>query len=132
MKLMLLSAIAGGGAIGATARYTIDRVIAHFLGTNFPYGVFFVNHLGSFLFGLVIGFALKSPQASPVLMTGLTTGFLGALTTFSTFSYQTIALLEDGEFLKASFYWGGQVFFCPIFYWAGWKLTATLLATASS
>jgi CrcB protein len=74
------------------------------LDTTFPAGTLLVNITGSFLLGAIIRYALETPSLSPEVRAFLTIGFCGGYTTFSTFSYETMALLEDGEWARAGVY----------------------------
>ena len=107
------------GALGCLARYYLSGWIYGLLGRSFPYGTFFVNILGAFLIGLIMEFALRSTLVSPNLRIGLTVVFLGGLTTFSTFSYETFRLLEDGEVLIATGNVLVSVLVCLAFTWLG-------------
>ena len=84
------------GAIGAPARYLTDRFVQRRLGGVFPWGTLTVNVTGSFLLGFLLGlqFARGLPDGVTTL---LGTGFCGAFTTFSTFGYETVRLLEEGS-----------------------------------
>jgi CrcB protein len=79
-----------GGAIGAPARYLTDVVISSRHRAPFPWGTFVVNGVGSFVLGLVAG---SAPSAGVAALIG--TGFCGALTTYSTFGFETVRLLEE-------------------------------------
>jgi len=84
------------GAVGAPARYLVDRWVQGRTGGDWPWGTFVVNVSGSFAFGLLSGLALYHGLADgPRVVLG--TGFCGAFTTFSTFTYETVRLLEEGE-----------------------------------
>jgi CrcB protein len=105
---MILLYIAVGGAVGAVARYGVAGWVQDRAGFAFPWGTLVVNVLGS----LLIGFALRYLEAvrwTPELRALVTIGLLGAFTTFSTFSYETVGLLEDGEWLRAGLYAAGSV-----------------------
>jgi CrcB protein len=93
--------IAVFGALGCLARYWLSGGVYALLGRGFPYGTFVVNVVGAFLIGLVMEFGLRSTLISQELRVGLTIGFLGGLTTFSTFSYETFRLIEDAQFVPA-------------------------------
>jgi CrcB protein len=80
-----------GGAVGAPARYVTDVVVQRLHGSAFPWGTWTVNVAGSFVLGVV---AAGAPSWAVTL---LGTGFCGALTTFSTFGYETVRLAEEGE-----------------------------------
>lgn len=88
-----------GGAAGAPVRYLLDRWITGRRRAGvFPWGTLAVNLIGSLVLGLVLGAARSLP---PDVVTLVGTGFCGALTTFSTFGYETMRLLEDGSILEA-------------------------------
>ena len=89
------------GAAGCLARYFLSGWVYQLLGKGFPYGTLVVNLIGAFLIGLVMEFSLRSALIPPMLRISLTIGFLGGFTTFSTFSFETIRLLEEGAYLIA-------------------------------
>jgi CrcB protein len=97
----LILGVALAGAIAAPARYLVDGLVQYRVRGVFPWGTFVVNVTGSFLLGLVTGLALHH-GLGPVPETLLGSGFCGAYTTFSTFSYETVRLLEDGSLLEAA------------------------------
>lgn len=98
---MPLFAIAIGGALGALLRFWVADGIHAVLGRSFPYGTLTVNLLGSLLMGgLYVLFADKL-DLNPAWRAGLLVGVLGAFTTFSTFSLETLLLLEQGRVLTA-------------------------------
>jgi CrcB protein len=117
MQLAVIIAVCG--AFGCLARYYLSGWVYGVFGRSFPYGTFSVNIVGAFLIGLIMEFALRSTLISANLRTGLTVGFLGGLTTFSTFSYETFRLLEDGEFLIATANVLVSVLLCLTFTWLG-------------
>jgi fluoride exporter len=82
--------VALGAAVGAPLRYLTDRAVQSRLGTAFPWGTFTVNVIGSFVLGVVLRWA---PDPTVVAVLGI--GFCGALTTYSTFGFETFRLLED-------------------------------------
>jgi len=92
-----------GGFIGANARFVVARLVGVAFETRFPLGTFVINVSGSFLLG-VLGtiIALKVMPGSEAMRLALGVGFLGAFTTFSTFEFETHALLEDGSWLLAT------------------------------
>jgi CrcB protein len=92
--------VGAGGFIGAIARYLLGGWIASRLGTAFPYGTFVINVTGSFVLGMIMG-TLEGHVLSPVVRLSTAVGFIGAYTTFSTFTYETIRLVEDGSVLFA-------------------------------
>lgn len=111
--------IAGFGALGCLARYYLSGWVYDLFGRDFPYGTLVVNILGAFLIGLIMEFGLRSTLLPANLRVGLTIGFLGGLTTFSTFSYETFRLLEGGEFLMVVINVLVSVTVCLIFTWLG-------------
>jgi CrcB protein len=93
--------VAVGGALGAAARYLLDRAIATRQTSPFPLGTLVINVSGSIALGLLLSLAVAH-QLPSSLVTLVGTGFLGAYTTFSTFTYKTLRLLEDGAWRYAS------------------------------
>ncbi|MCZ6558587.1 MAG: fluoride efflux transporter CrcB [SAR324 cluster bacterium] len=98
---MAYLAVALGGAVGAVARYGLSGWLHAVTGALFPVGTLGVNVIGSFLIGLIFQLAGDRFVFSLEARLVLTTGFCGGLTTFSTFSYETLALLEDQQWLAA-------------------------------
>ena len=105
---MTLAYVALGGALGALARYGISGWVYDRMGENFPWGTLVVNVVGCLALGLVIRW-LQVSAVSPEVRPFLTIGLLGAFTTFSTFSFETVALLQEGQWLRAGLYMGGSV-----------------------
>lgn len=97
---MTVLLVAVGGAIGAPLRYLIDRRVRLARASSFPWGTLVVNVLGSFVLGFLAGLALFDSEPS-MLRFLLGTGVCGALTTFSTFGYETVRLLTEGARLYA-------------------------------
>lgn len=104
-----LLAVAFGGAVGSVARYGLTILIQLRTGSDFPLGTMAVNILGSLLLGFLMTFSLETIVVSPEIRLLLTTGFCGGFTTFSTFSYDAVQLLERGAYRRASLYVGGTV-----------------------
>jgi fluoride exporter len=105
----MLFYVALGSAIGGVSRYLIGGLVQRLLDTTFPAGTLLVNISGSFLLGAILRYAIETPTLSPEVRALLTIGFCGGYTTFSTFSYETVALLEDGEWTRAGLYVGASV-----------------------
>ncbi|HKI50905.1 MAG TPA: fluoride efflux transporter CrcB [Geothermobacteraceae bacterium] len=93
--------IAVFGGFGCLSRYLVSGWVYALVGRSLPYGTMFVNILGSFLLGLLMEGSLRSTLMSPEVRMGITTGFMGGFTTFSTFSYETVRLLEEGSYMQA-------------------------------
>jgi len=87
--------VALGGAIGSVARYGVGAVAAQLLGAAFPWGTLLVNLSGSFLISLVMHVALAGTAISLELRIFLTTGIMGGYTTYSSFNYETLALINQ-------------------------------------
>jgi CrcB protein len=101
--------VAAGGAIGSVTRYLVGGWIANRFGAAFPYGTFVINVTGSFIIGFFLAFAQERAALSPYWRLFFAVGFVGGYTTFSTFEYEGIRLLQDGEMLLASVYLIGSV-----------------------
>ncbi len=97
------------GSIGTLARYGLQGLVYDRTGTAFPTGTLVVNLSGCFLLGGIGEFALERLVIPPDWRIAITVGFFGAFTTFSSFSWETIHLLEDGEWLRALLYFGLSV-----------------------
>ena len=103
MTELSLLAIGIGGGFGSIARFFISKEMGNWLGNYLHYGTLTVNIAGSLALGWFITFFLDRPEINIALRLGLTVGFLGAFTTFSTFSYESIQLLLDGAIWRAIF-----------------------------
>ncbi|MCB1647451.1 MAG: fluoride efflux transporter CrcB [Pseudomonadales bacterium] len=119
---MELLAIAIGGALGAVARFTLGNQINHLTGIEFPYSTLLVNIIGSFLIGIAFVFLVEKALWGAVWRSALMVGFLGAFTTFSTFSMQALGLLEEGRLMAAGGYIGSSVVVCILAVYAGMAL----------
>lgn len=89
------------GGMGCVARYMVSGWVYSLAGKALPYGTLAVNVIGSLLLGLIMEGSLRSTLLSPELRFGITVGFMGGFTTFSTFSYETVRLLEEGSMVAA-------------------------------
>ena len=117
--MQIVISIALFGALGCLSRYFLSGWVYSVAGRAFPTGTLAVNVVGAFCIGLIMEFSLRSTLVSSTLRVGLTIGFLGGLTTFSTFSYETFRLLEEGELLIAAANVLVSVMVCLVFTWLG-------------
>jgi CrcB protein len=106
------------GALGALARYDLGTAVGQRF-PNFPWGTLVINVSGSFALGLLFVVLTERTTASPELRSALTIGFLGAYTTFSTFSLETVKLIEDGAMVAAAMNVVGNVALGLTAAWAG-------------
>jgi CrcB protein len=102
-------AVALGAGVGGVSRYLLASAIQQRAGTAFPWGTLVVNVSGSLLLGFLLRYAIATPSFSAEVRALLTTGFCGGYTTFSTYSYETAALLEDGQYSRAGLYAAASV-----------------------
>ena len=112
-------AIAVGGALGAVLRFWLSTTVSALTGGQFPYGTLAVNVTGSGFMGLLYVLLYERMEGSTELRAALLIGVLGAFTTFSTFSIETMALLEEGQHLKAGLNVLASVLLCLIVCWIG-------------
>ncbi len=122
MGLKILLPIALGGAVGAILRYLASLGIHGLAGTGFPYGTLLVNVLGSFLIGVLYVVIIEAPAGFTHYRAPLIVGLLGAFTTFSAFSLETVHLLEGGEVVKAGLNVLFNVVLCLGACWGGLTL----------
>lgn len=107
--MRLIWSVALGGALGSVARYLLTSLIQTRTVDPFPLGTLIVNLTGSILLGFLLRYALETPAISPDMRGFLATGICGGYTTFSAFSYETAALIEDGDWRRAGLYVGLSV-----------------------
>jgi CrcB protein len=114
------------GAVGCVSRYYLSGWTYEKLGWGFPWGTLSVNVVGAFIIGLIMELGLRGALIPANLRIGLTIGFLGGLTTFSTFSYETFKLLENGRIILAFGNIMLSVAACLLFTWLGIALAKAL------
>ena len=117
-----LLAVAIGGASGAVLRWLMAGSVQRFTGGAFPWGTFAVNALGSFLLGFLFVWLIERSTAGELVRLALTVGLLGAFTTFSTYSLESIRLLQEGAYGMAAGNVVGQVVVCLLLTWLGIQL----------
>ena len=108
-----------GGAIGAVLRYGASLGVYSFMGRGFPYGTLFVNVTGSLLMGLLGVMMLERFNIGPEWRAAVLVGVLGSFTTFSTFSIETLNLLEQGDVMRAVTNIVLSVLVCLVAVWFG-------------
>jgi CrcB protein len=124
----VLAYIALGGVLGTLARYFLQGWVQERSGiATFPVGTLAINLIGSFVLGFVVRFATGSTVVHPEVRAGLTIGFCGAFTTMSTFSYEGMKLLADGEYWLAGLYMGATVLGCLAAVILGTELAGRML-----
>ncbi len=109
-----------GGAIGAMLRYGLGAWVQGLLGPGFPWSTFLINITGSLLIGLVLRLSLEG-ALSPEWRLFLAVGMLGGYTTFSTFSWETLTLVQQGEWFKAFLYVAGSVVLGFVLVWLAYR-----------
>lgn len=115
-------AVAIGGATGACLRYGVNELVMNVLGKSFPFGTLLVNILGSFVLGWLYALFSSGVLAVSPWRALVAIGLIGAFTTFSTFSLDTVLLLEQGDWLKAIANVFLNVLLCLTLAWLGLKL----------
>ena len=105
----ILLAVALGGALGSVVRYEVAGVIQPAWWPGFPFGIFAVNIIGGFAMGVIVAMAATRLNMTPETRAFLTTGVLGGFTTFSTFSLDSVMLMERGAYVQAGAYIAGSV-----------------------
>ena len=122
MNLATLGSVAAGGAFGAVMRYVIMSRVGHYLGSAFPYATLTVNVLGAFILGALIEILALAWSPPDTVRVFLVVGFLGALTTFSTFSMDIYFLMERGQVMSTALYLAASVGLCLLAFTGGMHL----------
>lgn len=124
----MLIYVAIGSALGGVSRYLVGGLVHRLADTTFPIGTLLINVSGSFLLGAILRYAVETPTLTPEVRAFLTVGFCGGYTTFSTFSYETVALLKDGEWSRAGVYIAASVLLSVLGTMLGFVLARELIA----
>ena len=124
--MMTLLSIGAGGFLGSISRYFLSTQVHLRLGSDFPYGTLVVNALGSFVLGWLAGYSYEHMAISEESRQSVTVGFLGAFTTFSTFSYETVILMQSGDYWKMGINMLSNVLICLILCILGLELVKTI------
>lgn len=123
LKTLLL--VGCGGFIGSALRYLVSHAIEANALSSFPYGTFTVNVIGSLIIGIIYGLTVKN-LVSPEIRLLAATGFCGGLTTFSTFSYELLTLMQDNQFFHSFIYAAGSLVAGFLAAWIGFSLIKLL------
>lgn len=126
--MQTLLTVALGGALGALGRYGAVGLINEVLGKHFPYATLAVNVLGSFLIGVAYVFVIEKFHTLPEFRALVMVGFLGAFTTFSTFSLETVGLLEEGRVMAAGAYILSSVILCVMATFTGIMIAKPMIS----
>jgi len=121
-----LLAVAAGGAVGASLRWLLAGTIQRAAGGSFPWGTFVVNALGSLALGFLFVYLIERSTIGELWRLAITVGLLGSFTTFSTYSLESIRLIQSGAFASAAANVLGQVFVCLLLTWFGVQLARTI------
>jgi fluoride exporter len=125
--VMIVWYVALGGAVGSAARFLLGEFLQERSGLAFPIGTLVINISGSLLLGFLLRYSLATPAISPEVRALIAAGFCGGYTTFSTFSYETAALLEEGDLRRAALYIFLSVALSLVGMFAGLSLAGALL-----
>jgi CrcB protein len=128
LKAALINAavVGSGGFLGALARYGLSGLVHRQAPlTTFPYGTLLVNLLGCLLIGVVAGYAESRQLFGPEVRAFILIGVLGGFTTFSTFGYETLAMIRDDELLRAAANVGAHVILGLALVWLGYAVAAS-------
>lgn len=106
---MQIITVALGGAMGAVSRFLVGNIVGKALGSAWPYGTFIINIVGCFCMGVLMTVIVERQLLPAAWRLFLCVGFLGGFTTFSSFGYETISLINNGKLVEAFAYVGGSV-----------------------
>jgi len=124
--LLNAMAVGSGGFLGALSRYGLSGLVhRHMPLTTFPYGTLVVNLLGCLLIGLLTGLGEARQVFGPEVRLFALIGLLGGFTTFSTFGYETFAMIRDSEYVRAAANVGVHVILGLVLVWIGYTLTTS-------
>src|SRR6202451_1965598 len=112
MQMGILLAVALGGALGSLARYFVAGTVQSAAWPGFPWGIFVVNISGGFIMGLIVELSALKLHLTPEVRAFLTVGILGGYTTFSTFSLDSVLLIQRGAYASAAAYMAGSGGLC--------------------
>lgn len=121
-----------GGMAGTIARYLLSSWLTKALGPAFPFGTLAVNLIGSLLLGAIMAIALHTAALGSSTQLGLTTGVMGGFTTYSTFNFETLRLLEERAWGLAGLYIGATLAGCLFVGWLGWQGATWLLGARAA
>jgi CrcB protein len=120
--MKIYSLVLLGGGIGALCRYIMQGLVYNNVNSSIPYGTMAVNITGCLIIGFLMSFFEYKFSAVPELRIFLTTGFLGGFTTYSSFSYESVLLLKEGDFFHGLLYIAGTTLLCLLSTYGGLKL----------
>ena len=122
MNFLSIALVAIGGAIGSVSRYILSMLLLRASGSLFPVGTFAVNLAGCIAFGIIVGAAEQRFVLTPEARAFLLVGVLGGFTTFSTYAYESFALMQDGQFVTAAVNIVGQVVASLFGFWVAYVI----------
>ncbi|MGH9416795.1 MAG: fluoride efflux transporter CrcB [Terriglobales bacterium] len=124
---MLIAAIAIAGALGALSRWGLGQLMLKWVGPAFPYGTLSANLIGCFMLGLVMELGERAVWMNAEVRIAISVGFIGALTTFSTWEFETFRMARRGDMLLAAGNFAVNIIFGFVLIWAGGRLVAGIL-----
>jgi CrcB protein len=122
VNLLNIAWVAIGGAIGSVARFVLSTVILRLSGSLFPVGTFAVNLAGCIAFGAIVGAAEQRFVLTPNARAFLLVGVLGGFTTFSSYAFESFALMQDGQYAAAALNLIGQVVAGLLGFWVAYVI----------